>query len=267
MKLVIVHYHLGDGGVSQVISRQRAILAKMGHHVLVLTGTMCGAAVAPWHRTLDELNYGVPPSGGDGLLERLDRLVDGYWGRAPDVWHFHNHSLGKNAGLAECVKLLARRGARLLLHIHDLAEDGRPLNAAMLGDREFLYPSSPRVHYAFLNPRDRNRFLTAGLPSARASCVGNPIEGRRVSLRDPQRRLLLAPVRGIRRKNLGELVLLAAMVPDDCEIVVTRAPDNPWARVNHNAWGEFACQLALPIQFAVVDRISPDGGAGKSFSD
>ena len=75
----------------------------------------------------------------------------------PDLWHIHNHSLGKNPSLTEAVALLAQSGERILLHPHDFAEDGRPGNYLSLSEvYQRAYPTGPNIHYAALNQRDRS---------------------------------------------------------------------------------------------------------------
>jgi FMN phosphatase YigB (HAD superfamily) len=77
--------------------------------------------------------------------------------------------------------------------------------------------------------------------------------------------ILFAPVRGIRRKNLGELVFLSALAPQGTRLAVSRAPLNPSALPVHDTWRKFAMRQQLPIGFDVVDRFSPAAGAGSDF--
>jgi len=265
MNVAVVHYHLADGGVAAVIRRSLPLMMAAGVRQVVFTGG--GGPSAEWHRRVDGLGYGTPEICADVLLERLMDAACGVFGSAPDLWHFHNHSLGKNPHWADLVARLAADGARLLLHIHDLAEDGRPGNACHLGARHRLYPTGPRVHYAFLNARDLGRFVGAGLPQEHAHLLPNPITAQRIATLGGEAPLMLAPVRGIRRKNLGELVLLAALAPPGTRVAVTRAPRDPEARGIHDGWLHFAAEAAIPVAFDVVDRIAPAAGAGCSFHD
>ena len=57
--------------------------------------------------------------------------------------------------------------------------------------------------------------------------------------------LLLYPVRGIRRKNLGEFLLLTALAPEGTRFAVTRAPLNPAAKPVHDDWRRFARECAI----------------------
>ena len=198
MKIAIVHYHLADGGVAEVIRSTCGCLHASGVETVILAGE---PSVPPGKdvpvRKVPGLGYGSPDAGVDELLQAMRHAAREALGGVPDVWHFHNHSLGKNPRLPEIVARLAEEGARLLLHIHDLAEDGRPENARFLCDRQQLYPHGPNVHYAFLNPRDRERFIAAGLVPERAHLLPNPVAIKRLPASSSAQPLMLAPVRGI----------------------------------------------------------------------
>lgn len=262
MTVAIVHYHLGPGGVSRVIARTSRLLAAAGlRHVILAGETPDESADSLPVRVVEGLAYG-----GNLKLETLRRAAAEALGCEPDVWHFHNHSLGKNATLADAVARLAEDGARLVLHIHDLAEEGRPANYRNIRNRAALYPVSERIIYAFLNPRDLGLFRGIGLPEANAVLLPNPVPaetpGRAGGGSPP---LLFAPARGIRRKNLGELVFLSALAPEGTRVAVSRAPRDPAALAIHDAWRRFAGRLGLAVEFDVTDRIPPEPGLAASF--
>ncbi|HSP43484.1 MAG TPA: HAD family hydrolase [Luteolibacter sp.] len=265
MNVAVVHYHLQDGGVAEVIRRMLPVMAGKGVRQIVFTGG--DEARHDWHRTVDGLGYGSPPITAQQLLDRLQAAALDAFGAPPEIWHFHNHSLGKNPLVPHIVERLAQAGERLLLQIHDLAEDGRPGNARNLSEYRRLYPAGPRVCYAFLNHRDRDRFIDAGLRPEHAHLLRNPVSPSPFDISPSRHPLLLAPVRGIRRKNLGELVLLSCLAPPGSRIAVTRAPRDESARILHDAWQWFAGDLSLPVDFNVVDRIAPCQGSGCSFDD
>ncbi|MFZ9936829.1 MAG: HAD family hydrolase [Luteolibacter sp.] len=265
MKVAVVHYHLHDGGVAEVIRRLRPAMAGKGIRQVVFTG---GEGLrAGWHRAVDGLGYGSPPLTAEELMDRLCTAARREFGGLPDVWHFHNHSLGKNPLVARIVDLLARAGERLLLHIHDLAEDGRPGNARCLTDCPRLYPAGPRIRYAFLNRRERGRFIAAGLRPEHALLLRNPVTPAPLGASLARHPWLLSPVRGIRRKNLGELLLLSLLAPPGSRVAVTREPRDGAARVIHDTWRRFAADLSLAVDFNVVDRIAPAADAGCTFAD
>lgn len=268
MKIAIVHYHLGPGGVTQVIAATSREMTLRGIPHVILAGP-CAEDPPPGLplRLVDGLGYSQPEEISHDLLDKLHAAARAALGSDPDVWHFHNHSLGKSPAFTRQVEHLAADGERLLLHIHDLAEDGRPENAANLRACPLPYPLAAHVHYAFLNSRDRSRFINAGLPAAQAHLLANPIDAQPAALSPLPAPLVLYPVRGIRRKNLGEILLLAALAPAGTRFAITRAPRDPQALRIHDGWRRFAAEMKLPVAFDVVDREAPVEGAGTRFQD
>jgi FMN phosphatase YigB (HAD superfamily)/glycosyltransferase involved in cell wall biosynthesis len=282
MNVAIVHYHLGPGGVPQVIKAASQALTAAGIRHVVLTG---GAPPSGWgvspqtvvrasrpeHRHIPGLGY-LTTAGSltvEILTESLRAAATEALGGPPDLWHFHNHSLGKNCLVPHVVARLAREDERIVLQIHDLAEQGRPANYQLVANCRTLYPFSPRIRYAFLNSRDLGVFTAAGLPPENAVLLPNPVPLPAAPPCDPPADspspILFAPVRGIRRKNLGELVLLAALAPAGTRVAVSRAPRNPEALPVHDTWRKFAVKHRLPIGFDVVDRFAPAAGAATGF--
>ncbi len=258
MRVAIVHYHLDPGGVTSVIKSACLALTAAGIRHVVLTGEQVfglGYLTAPGEITTDSLTDSLRTAACEAL------------GAPPDIWHFHNHSLGKNLLLPAVITRLAEAGERLVLQIHDLAEQGRPANYQLVADCPKLYPVAPRVHYAFLNSRDLEIFTAAGLPAKQSSLLPNPILTHAVSSPVSASRpaVLLAPVRGIRRKNLGELVFLSALAPAGTWFAVALAPANPTALPVHDTWRKFAKSQHLPIEFDVVSRFAPAAGAATTF--
>lgn len=273
MNVAIVHYHLGHGGVPQTIRTHSRILARQRIPHVILAGSHLPQDVSLPVLTIPGLGYGdhmTVPHEPEELADEMIHAATRHLGRVPDLWHVHNHSLGKNPALSAAVGILAREGCRLLLHIHDLAEDGRPALYASIRRLDTLYPFSTNVHYAFLNQRDRSVFVAAGLPESQSHIL----EGLAQSLPetstvlDPpschSAPLLFAPVRGIRRKNLGELVLLSVLLPP-ARIAISRPPADPTSLAIHNRWQAFASIHAPRVDFAVTGRIPPHPDADASF--
>lgn len=262
MRVAIVHYHLDPGGVTRVIGSASRALAAAGVEHVVLTG-----------ENVSGLGYLTSPGvlTAEKLTDTLRATARETLGGPPDVWHFHNHSLGKNCLIPEVIARLAEAGERLVLQIHDLAEQGRPTNYQLIARHQEIYPFSPRIRYAFLNTRDLEVFARAGLPSENATLLPNPISSSaplcdlRASAVNSSPPLLFAPIRGIRRKNLGELVLLAALAPAGTRVAVSRAPRNPDALPVHDTWQKFTAKHRLPVGFDVVDRFTPATGAASDF--
>jgi FMN phosphatase YigB (HAD superfamily) len=263
MKVAIVHYHLGHGGVSEVIATASRMMSAAGIRHVILAGPSKGLPDLPLC-IVESLGY-ADTADAAALLEKLRSAACEHLGAPPDVWHFHNHSLGKNPAVPQVVARLAAAGERMLLQIHDLAEDGRPINAARLTDRSNLYPVGARICYAFVNSRDRDRFIAAGLPESSAHLLTNAITARPAFPASSGAPCLLYPVRGIRRKNLGELLLLAALAPVGTRAAITRAPLDPDAIKIHDAWRRLAEEMRLPVEFDVVGRIEPEANAGADF--
>lgn len=276
MKVAIVHHHLDPGGVTRVIRAATAALAGAGVRVVILTG--CSADGGDFTglpvQVVEGLDYAAPGGGyrrsqdADALIARMHAAATAALGSSPDVWHFHNHSLGKNPAVSEAAVRLAEGGARVVLQIHDLAEEGRPSLYAGLGGAMRLYPFGGRVRLAFINDRDRADFVAAGLPARFACVLPNPIDALPLARGEPSSQaLLFAPIRAIRRKNIGELVLLAALAPCGTRLAVSRAPRDATALTIHERWSSFAIAKMLPIAFDVSDRLEPAAGAGTSFHD
>ena len=74
----------------------------------------------------------------------------------------------------------------------------------------------------------------------------------KVSTHNPHQNLLFYPVRGIRRKNLGEICLLAAHAPENTRFAIAlRSTAEEPAHI-HDDWVHFAKEQNLSIDFDVV---------------
>jgi len=268
MTAAIIHYHLQPGGVTRVIDLGQAALGRAGVEVVILAGEAAGGDVRLPVRVVDGLRYGF--DGGESAAElsvRIKSAAGTAAGREPDVWHFHNPFLGKNRLMAPLVEALAREGKALILHLHDFAEDGRPENYQLLKKHGWSYPTGPRIHYVFLNESDRRVFTRAGLPSEQSSVVENPMITQipATSAQVAGSPLIFYPVRGIRRKNLGEILLWSALAADGVRFAISRGPANPeWAGM-YRHWRQLAEELHLPVEFEVVGRLRAPGAADSSF--
>jgi len=106
--------------------------------------------------------------------------------------------------------------------------------------------------------------LRAGIAASRLHLLPNPVlavsshpdravarEKLRAAHGMPaDRPYVIYPVRAIRRKNLGELLLWAAVVPE-ATFAVTLAPLNPREVPVYENWVALAADLSLPVQFDV----------------
>ena len=186
--------------------------------------------------------------------------------RDATVLHIHNHALGKNVSLPGAVADLAGRGWKILLQVHDFAEEFRPANyrrlVGALGADALLYPQAPQIHYAVLNGRDRGVLRALGVPGERLHFLPNPVgefpplpekadaRAALAAARDlpADGKFLCYPVRGIRRKNLGEAILTGLLEPD-AVVGVTLEPRNPAELAFHDRWRAFAADGDLPVRF------------------
>lgn len=272
MRLAFIHYHLQPGGVTRVI--QHGLEALKGHDAatVVLTGEPpCGNWPSEY-RVIPGLRYEEvrPRISSVELAAQLEQSAREALGGLPDIWHVHNHSLGKNLALPEALCLLAEKGHRLLLHIHDFAEDGRPDNYHRMLDKlargkpeimsRLLYPSGGHIHYAVLTGRDFGFLRRAGADPACLHRLPNLVKLAEVPAQahgdhgHGHGNIWLYPTRAIRRKNIGEFLLWAAVSPGRKLFATTSGPLNPRELPRYEAWRSLAAQLRLPVEFELTKR-------------
>ena len=278
MNLLITHHHLGPGGVTKVIANHVLALdaasdgpMRVG---LIYDGNDTGWPTLPPLQNVEVIRLPVPTVGYSDAVDgrpvadaMLAAIAAASFNDAP--MHVHNHSLGKSVAFSCAVRELAERAWPLLLHCHDFAEDYRPAGYRRLADAlggrlsATLYSHAPQVHFAALNGRDVAALANAGIPRDRLHFLPNPVPampqlpGRRASRQKLRERLgvpegagyWLYPVRGIRRKNVGEVCLLAAAARGRVVPAVTLAPANPKERPFYEFWRSLALELDLPVQF------------------
>ncbi len=277
IRVAVVHYHLRRGGVSRVIANHHAFLGADGRAAMAV---FCGEEPADtpgglkW-MVLEELAYGGDTPDADALLEKIRSGTRKLLGGEPDLIHVHNHSLGKNLSVPKLVGAAARKRVPLMLHIHDLAEDGRPANYAVLMDglggeaqaAPLMYPQAPWIHYGVLTQRDRRLLTEAGASARRVHVLPNPVAvpagaagrggaGGRLPEDLRAALVLLYPVRGIRRKNLGEFLLHAAALAGGGDVLMlqTLPPQTEEALVHFRRWRRLAAELELPCRLEVGTR-------------
>lgn len=284
MHLAVLHYHLNRGGVTSVVANQLRALALQPDppsRVLLLHGGRAGA----WNAELCKqfpfecrsvavpaLEYDNERTDGGNLTKAIERELASL-DQKQTVLHIHNHSLGKNAQMASAVGELAEAGWRCLLQMHDFAEDLRPGNYQHLVEQSDsledlqrrLYPQAEQSHYAVLNRRDFEVLNQAEFSAARLHLLPNPVEDPHDVPSEEDRlrwktqlceeldlpvgnRVVLYPVRAIRRKNLGEVLLWAALAKQT-SFVVTLAPQNPQEQGSYRRWVRFAEERELPVVF------------------
>ncbi len=267
--VAVIHYHLRPGGVTRVIERAVESLNDRVDFFCISGETPASdAALFPISGTFRPLEYseaGPVPDLGKTVAE-LKALARDHFGRDPDIWHIHNHALGKNSFVPQLVWALANEGARLLLQPHDFAEDGRAANYALLKNElgetldQILYPDADHIVYAPINFRDKSFLETIGLSRVRE--LPNSVTAHKNSTGSPadaRRKTIVYPARAIRRKNLGEFLLWSLLAPEGCLFQSTLAPQNPKWQVYYDEWVAFAEELGLPVEF--------DAGRKHDFSE
>ncbi len=274
MRVALVHYHLQSGGVTRIIGHIQKALDQLGIASVVLTGKTPPHWANDRFRVVPGLLYEAerPLWSVDHLVSEMRQQATDALGAQPDLWHVHNHSLGKNLLLPPALRQLAAMGEHLLFHIHDFAEDGRPSNyRAMLsemagGHKKMLagqlYPCGGHLHYAVLNNRDWHHLREAGLPVSQLHLLPNPVDTAWIrktdSLPVKKRPLWLYPTRAIRRKNLGEFLLWSAIVPSDLQLATTSGPENPREWPRYHRWQQVSAALQLPVCLGMVENTGCD---------
>ena len=193
---------------------------------------------------LPELAYAEQGGSGAaaGEVERTAERLEARYDK-DTLWWVHNYHLGKNPVFTAALMRAAGGGRRnMLFHIHDFPECGRRENRERLdGVLEGPpYPNGPHIRYAVINERDRRILADGGLGDA-VSLLSNPVprppqgEGGGSALRAalaercgkdnpgfmPDAPILLYPVRAIRRKNVLEAALLARVLDEPANLIVT----------------------------------------------
>lgn len=336
MHVVIFHYHLQPGGVTDVITTMRRALLEYAPSVDRITlvcgshdnvGALAAAAdPAPQIEVLPELAYHSRQSlarydrGADGdeqlsadaspsastgsapgpvgrvdngtvargtaeLSRRIAKMLLERYGGGDAIWWVHNHHLGKNPALTHALYEVARTHPqrRIILHIHDFPECGRYANLRFLhaaGIAE-LYPSYPNLTWVVINSRDRELLERAGVEAVHY--LPNPVETHAKGVRsvdrtvvrdrlarafgtefpafDPDAPILLYPVRTIRRKNVLETGLLATILPQRANLVVT-LPGVSHAEKKYSEIVEYAYREGLVAGLWGIGRRIEEAGIG-----
>lgn len=296
VNIVILHCHFERGGVSQVVENhvralkntrdiQQIFLASGGRTGGLSTETLAAVTTL----SIDDFDYDMHVARAETIANRaasikesLTRaLYDQGLDRESTILHWHNHSLGKNSAAPAVIGFLAQAGWRLLLQIHDFAEDNRPgnyrqlISACSATDKadvdRYLYPLAAQIHYATLTQADQSALRQIGIPPERANWLPNSVAApskirrskkeslvkirREMKLPDDAR-WTLYPVRGIRRKNVGEFLLLSRWTKPDCYSGITLRPATPIEERSYDRWCEIAINVAPRALFDAASHDS-----------
>jgi hypothetical protein len=201
---------------------------------------------------LPGLSPGEIQKAAGALADAIALAMKTHWGTGADILHVHNPLIQKNSFLVPALKILNRRGLRLLLQNHDLAEDFRP--DVYIANED--YPEN--CHYGVINSRDYSFLHRAGLKTGGLHLLPNAVFPLRATPGLKKTRYLY-PVRAIRRKNIGEALLLSLFIPQGTTVAVTLPPTTEKDSGIYRRWVRCAGELGLPVEF--------EAGVGRPFPD
>lgn len=246
MKVAFIHYHLKTGGVTTVLMQQLEAL-KDTCDLLVLTGEPAKTTLPVDTVHIEGLGYfDGPPQNAISpktVATGVARAIYSKWKGGCDVLHVHNPTLAKNKNFLVILKTLQKRGFRLFLQIHDFAEDGRPLS----------YFSDEYVadcHYGVINSRDYGILLKSGLKKEGLHKIFNtvkPLSSNFESIGADA--CILYPIRAIRRKNVGEAILLSLFFKANETLCITLPPNSPADIKSYNGWKTFVKEKKINVAF------------------
>ncbi len=245
MKIAFIHYHLKTGGVTAVL-RQQVEAIKDACQVLVLAGDRPQSPFPAHTVYVPGLAYDeasgqtIEP---EDVAESIVTAIFSNWKTGCDVLHVHNPTLAKNKNFFKILKALQKRKIKFFLQIHDFAEDGRPLSYFQ---DEYL----PDCHYGVINSRDYNILLKAGLKKEGLHQIFNTIIPFNLKMKSaaPQN-IITYPVRAIRRKNIGEAILLSLFFSDRETLSITLPPNSPVDIKSYKGWKDFVKEKNLNVEF------------------
>jgi glycosyltransferase involved in cell wall biosynthesis len=293
MKIAILHYHLLPGGVTRIIGSQIRGLQTVNNkqEVRVLCGKTPGkpelSGVPVWENPV--FQYLKTDGMEINFQEEAERIIRYIKAQAEGcLLHCHNPNLGKNPALTLALYLLAEEGVEIVNHCHDFAED-RPGNMDALermfrqtgiARKRIMYPDRPNYHFVVLNSFDRDRILKTKIPEERVHLLPNPVtldnfdplkekhhlRGKIIKKLQlhKNRKICTYPVRAIKRKNLGELVLLAVLFEKTFQFVITQPPKNPEEVAGYLRWKDFCQKHNLGIIFEAGDIVNHEDLIGIS---
>ena len=287
--IVILHCHFERGGVTQVVENHVRALRETGQfeRIVLVSGERKSGLSEETLNTVEWINldgFDYDPDGlSDGdLASRQQRMLHelktqfAYHDLVVDdaLLHWHNHSLGKNTAAPGVIRSLAGEGWSILLQVHDFAEDNRPENyerliSAMGAENKqqvdhYLYPLHERIHYATLTTSDSLILEALGVDRERIDCLPNSVavpQGLSLAKEEARHKVLdamklpadarwsLYPVRGIRRKNIGELLLLARWGGSNRYMGLTLKPVTRMEQRSYERWKCVAAEVSTRTIF------------------
>jgi uncharacterized protein YktA (UPF0223 family) len=256
LKIAFIHYHLKTGGVTTVLRQQIESIIDT-YDLLVLSGDppespfLCDVVHIPG------LGYDVS---GRNMMEpqrvatAIIAAIHLKWNDGCDLVHVHNPIIKKNSNFLKILNVLKEKGLKLFLQIHDFAEDGRPLS--YFAEEEYIED----CHYGVINSRDYIILLETGLKKEGLHKISNIITPFQFKTKDViLKNYILYPIRAIRRKNIGEAILLSLFFKNSAPLVITLPPNSPADMNSYEEWKKFAAENRLNVIF--------EAGLTHEFSD
>ncbi len=285
MNLYIFHYHLNPGGVTRIIESQVEGLKNSDsiNSITVITGGCEDRSFFDRKNVNivvdDAFNYLTDSEDIESkynyIKKRLREICS-----TDGILHFHNLNLGKNPILTLVVSEMASEGFSVINHAHDFAED-RPTNYKFIEEvfnklsskpiSEILYPQVSNYHIATLNSHDLHRVKGKYVPDDHCHLLPNPVVFHESSKNydpikdrleicteldlDAHKLNIVYPVRVIRRKNIGEFILLAILFGDRANWIVTQPPKNPVEIAYYESWKEFCSKSGIKISWEAGQKV------------
>ena len=220
--------------------------------MLLLTGAAPQEQFPFETRIIDGVGYDASdriPQAPEKTADLILQAIYEKWPDGCDILHVHNPLLAKNQQFLKILSHLQRQGIRLLLQIHDFAEDGRP--GAYYKNQD--YPRD--CHYCVINSRDERILLQSGLAREGLHLLPNMVEPFNLSPKKTiAQKFVLYPVRAIRRKNIGEAILLSVFFEPETALAITLPPNSPTDWTPYNGWKTFVAEKRLPVIFEASDK-------------
>ena len=247
MKIVFMHYHLKTGGVTTCLKNQVEAL-KSDYDVCVITGELPQTDFPANTIHVPELTYSADyhrTFEPEEVAAAMVRSIESHFGGPCDIVHVHNPILAKNKNFLKILKALQKRGLLLLLQIHDFAEDGRP--------RSYFTEDYPAdCHYSVVNSRDYRILLKSGLKKQGLHQIFNTVylpDEPYPSAASDEGSYVVYPIRAIRRKNIGEAILLSLFFRDNETLVITLPPNSQADMESYGDWKAFVSDYHLRVEF------------------
>jgi len=246
MKIAFIHYHLKTGGVTTVLKQQVEALRNTCD-LLVLTGEMPESPFVCETVHIPGLGYDRNDrnrSHPQDIAADVIRAIHLKWKDGCDLVHVHNPTLAKNRNFLKILNALQNKNIKLFLQIHDFAEDGRPL--VYYSEEEYLQ----NCHYGVINSRDYNILLESGLKKKGLHKIFNTVNPLPLHTTDaPPKKLVLYPIRALRRKNIGEAILISLFFKNNEPLAITLPPNSPADMESYEQWKRFVKEKNLNVIF------------------